>query len=96
MGILDWGCTCPTCLERTKQTLQIARDRWKNGERYIVFEPYHYTCSDGCCDDYGTKVFVNGFDINCNGDDAVSVLAGIMEFLEVDNVEIDYDYDDDL
>lgn len=96
MGILDYGCTCSTCLAKTKLVLQDARDRWNNGEREIIFKPYHYTCSDGCCDDYGTKVFVNGFDINCNGDDAVSVLAGIMEFLEVDNVEIDYDYDDDL
>lgn len=91
MGILDQGCTCPTCLERTKQALQDARYRWKSGERNIVFNPYHYSCSDGCCDDYGTKVIVNGFQITDDGENIESVISNIMEFLEIDNVDINYD-----
>lgn len=96
MGILDQGCTCPSCLAKTKLALLDAKGRWKNGERNIVFKPYHYSCSDGCCDDYGTKVFINGFQITGDGENFESVVSSIMEFLEVDNVEIDYDsYDDE-
>ena len=91
MGILDQYCTCPTCLERTKQALQNARSRWKNNERNIVFKPYHYTCGDGCCDDYGTIAFINEFQITDDGENIESVISNIMEFLEIDNVDINYD-----
>ena len=26
-------------------------------------QSYHYTCGDGCCDDYGNNLFVNGEEV---------------------------------
>ena len=92
MGILDKGCNCNYCLEITKQSLKKARDKWNNGERNIILEHYHYTCSDGCCDDYGVNIIVNGFELGCDGENVENVLNGILEFLEFGNVSINTIY----
>lgn len=94
MSILDKGCTCTSCMEIRKQNLKEARDKWNNGDRNILFQPYHYECGDGCCDEYGTNVYVNGFNLNCSGDDAESVVGSLIEFLNIDNVIIDYEYEE--
>jgi hypothetical protein len=90
MKILEQGCTCDSCLEATKQCLQEARERWKNGDRHILFEPYHYECGEGCCSDWGTRVFINGFKITSDGDNTESAVEALMEFLEFDGVNIDF------
>lgn len=94
MNILEQGCTCESCMKITKQNLQNAKEKWDSGEREISFKNYHYTRSDGCCDEYGTNVFINGFDLNCNGEDAGSVIINLMEFLNIENVVVINDYDD--
>lgn len=92
MGILDQGCTCETCLEGTKKRLTVAREKWNNGERDILFESYCHECGDGCCSEYGTDVSVNGFNLNCNGEDAFDTLQNIMEFLDFKNVNFESKY----
>lgn len=97
MKILEHGCTCPSCLEKTKLELIEARKAWENGYRSITFQPYHYSCSDGCCDDYddyGTRVYVNGFQITGDGENIESVIEAIMEFLEISEVQINTEYDE--
>lgn len=56
LGLLDQGCTCEHCINQTRQSLLAAREKWNDGQREIVFKPYHTSCGDGCCDEYGTNV----------------------------------------
>lgn len=96
MSFLDYGCTCDRCMKATLQNLQEARGKWNNGEREILFKSYHYSCGDGCCDDWGKNVYVNGFELlGCDGEDTESVIASLMEFLNIDNVNVDYEYEDE-
>jgi hypothetical protein len=78
-------------MTKAKAELENARNEWKNGVRNIVFKPYHYTCPDGCCDDYGTDVYINGFHVS-RQNDVDFVVELLMEFLNIDNVKIDYDF----
>lgn len=94
MSLLEQGCTCNSCLENTKSLLDEAREQWNSGIRNIVFKPYHYSCGDGCCDNYGTNVYVNGFNLDCDGENAESVAERLMEFLEIDGVNIDFEYEE--
>ena len=91
MSLLDQGCQCEKCREITKLELIEAREGWLSGNREIVFKPYHRECGDGCCDDYGTDVYVNGFNLNCDGSSAECVVEALMEFLEFDNVVIEFE-----
>lgn len=95
MGILDQGCQCAACSEDTLKNYQVAKEKWDRGERIITLKSYHYSCADGCCDEYGTNVYVNGFDLNCAGDDIGAVVEGLMEFLGINNVIVDYEYDEE-
>jgi hypothetical protein len=88
------GCTCKSCAALQQSELQDARDRWIAGEREILFRPYHYTCGDGCCDDYGTKVYVNGFQVAADADNSESVAMALMAFLNIDDVSVEWDYDE--
>lgn len=94
MSILDRGCNCIACLQVKQNLLNKARKEWDEGIRNIIFKPYHYTCGDGCCDDYGIQVSINGFEINSDGDNIEHVLEDVMEFLQIDKVLIDYEYDE--
>ena len=95
MSIMGLGCDCESCSEGRRQDLERARDEWKKGKKEIVFKPYHYTCIDGCCDNYGTDVYINEFELNYDGDNIESVLNDLFEFLDINNVSIDYEYDYD-
>jgi hypothetical protein len=95
VGILDQGCQCQTCSEHTKQNLKLARQKWNHDIREVVFKPYHHSCGDGCCDEYGTNVYVNGFDLNCDGEDAEQVISALIEFLNIENVSVERVYEDE-
>jgi hypothetical protein len=70
-------------------------------------QDWHYTCGDGCCDDYGQRLFVNGDDIEAdmysNAYDAIEkVLKQLGYEVEWDELEddridsrIDFDGDED-
>lgn len=94
IGILDQGCGCHHCRESTKKQLEDARENWKNGERKIVFRSFVHNCAEGCCTDYGVAVYINGFEVlSHNGEDVDYVVEALMEFLEVDNVSVEYEYE---
>lgn len=96
MSILARGCNCTKCIKKKKDRLEVAREEWRKGKRKIEIVPYHYDCGDGCCADYGEDVYINGVDINCVGEYVVDVLDKVMEFLEIENVEIEYGDEGDI
>lgn len=54
----------------------------KNKELNIVVDESYYTCSDGCCTEYGTHVTVNGVDLPCNNyQDVGTHLKKVLEHL---------------
>lgn len=94
MGLLHQGCQCEKCFKITRDQLQDARTDWKCGKREVIFEAYHHSCSDGCCDDFGTRVYINGFNLGDVGDDTESFLEALMEFLEIDGVDVRFEFDE--
>jgi hypothetical protein len=30
----------------------------------LGFEHWHSTCAEGCCDDYGERIYINGYQID--------------------------------
>lgn len=88
------GCTCPYCLNLQQESLEQAREKWANGERSIVFKSYHYTCADGCCDDYGTTVSINNYQLAVDGNDTESTVRSIMAFLDIVGVKTEWQYDE--
>lgn len=56
----------------------------------IKLEDYHYKCSDGCCDDWGTLTTVNGKELECKNTDRETILQGVLEHLGY-NVKIEYE-----
>jgi hypothetical protein len=94
MSIMDIGCQCAFCKNKRVESLEEARGKWRDGTKEIIFKPYHYTCSDGCCDEYGVNVYVNDFTLTCDGDNTEEVVRCLMEFIGEDNVSIEYDYED--
>jgi len=91
--LTDYDCQCDYCLKLTKENLEHARKEWANGKREIIFKPYHYSCSDGCCDEYGTKVYINGFELPCDERDTGHVLENVFEFLQINGVMVNWDHD---
>lgn len=63
----------------------------------VVFEDWYYECGDGCCSDYGTRVYVNGEplrskevdDSNYIGLESINVVPALLEKLGYD-VEVEY------
>ena len=65
----------------------------------IKLEQWHYQCADGCCDDYGTYLYVNGkklehpnSEISDNGylgEDVATALWAVLKELGHE-VEIDF------
>ena len=95
MSILDGGCQCLKCAKANIDRLNEARQLWKENKlREITFKSYHYECSDGCCSEWGTNVYINGFGACIDGESVESVAEGLMEFLEIDDVKILYEDED--
>ncbi len=88
------GCTCQYCLNLQQEALEESRKKWASGERNITFKSYHYTCEDGCCDDYGTTVHINGFQLAVDGSDTESTARAILAFLNIDGVKTEWQYDE--
>jgi hypothetical protein len=47
----------------------------------ITFEEYGYSCSDGCCYDYGTITTVNGVELETHNQDPETMVSQILEHL---------------
>jgi len=61
---------------------------------FLSTQEWHYTCGDGCCDDYGEKVLVNGEDINVDLlDEPKHVIKKILKHLGYDMEWEELDFD---
>lgn len=60
----------------------------------IKLNEWHCKCYDGCCDNYGTSIIINGVEIENQNQDAETIVRKVLEHLDY-NVEIqtEYDYD---
>jgi hypothetical protein len=47
----------------------------------ITINHYHYRCGDGCCDEYGIKVIVNGEELPLHNEDLYTQIEQILEHL---------------
>lgn len=47
----------------------------------IELEPWDYTCGDGCCYIWGTKVKVNGVELEGDADSNNGALQTVLEYL---------------
>lgn len=80
-------------------------DKPLNKKVTLQTQDWHYTCGDGCCDDYGQRLFVDGNDIEADiYSDAHSAIEKILKHLgfevewdelEDDRVDSRIDIDED-
>lgn len=82
----DAVCTCEKCLDLSKRRLDDARNKWNNGERKIVVNNWDTG------EDYAADVFISEFKVSTNGNGTASILGGVMDFLEIDKVDIKVTY----
>lgn len=47
----------------------------------ILLDDYSYICGDGCCEDYGTRIVVNGEEMPCTNEDTETILKQVLEHL---------------
>lgn len=55
----------------------------------VKLHEYGYSCSDGCCYNYGTITTVNDIELPCHNQDTETILRQVLEHLGY-KVEIDY------
>ncbi len=48
---------------------------------HILLKEYSYTCSDGCCTDYGTITELNGEELPLHNSDTYTIIKQILENL---------------
>ena len=91
--MLGDGCPCAKCVEITDEKLEKARELWRNGTKEIVFTNWHWQCGDGCCDDYGTDMAINGFTVGRVEGDPEAVTLCLLEFLgeDIESLKIDHE-----
>lgn len=61
----------------------------------INLNEYGYSCSDGCCYNYGTITIVNGEELPCHNQDAPTILKQVLEYLGYE-VKITYSENDEV
>jgi len=64
----------------------------KNDKIEIVLKSWDYKCGDGCCDLYGTNIYINGEKIEEeDGTSSHQLLTAVLTKLGYTNVEVQYD-----
>ena len=63
---------------------QIPDNACENKKIKINLNEYNYSCSDGCCDNFGTKTTINGTELPFYNQDAGTIVKGVLEHLEID------------
>jgi hypothetical protein len=58
----------------------------------ITLQPWHYTCEDGCCDEYGTALYVDGKEITRHFDADESDIKTLLDAIGV-NYEIEMEWE---
>lgn len=60
----------------------------------IKLHEYNYSCTDGCCDYWGTRIFVNGEQLASESQDTATIVKAILEHLGHDvEIEETFDYE---
>ena len=59
----------------------------------VVLSNWRLSCADGCCDDYGCEVYVNGVSVTKRYTDSASSLQLILDALGID-VVVEEEWDD--
>lgn len=61
----------------------------------IVIQDYHYSCSDGCCDEYGSNLYVNGKEVGTYSEIDENMLEDVLREFGIEaEVKHEYDYED--
>jgi hypothetical protein len=60
----------------------------KDQEIVIELNDYHYTCGDGCCDNYGTVIKVDGEELEGRNTDAGAILKEVLTHLGYTKVKV--------
>lgn len=47
----------------------------------VEFKSWHWSCGDGCCDDYGTSLIIDGYLVDDNFDDSIESIEKLLNFL---------------
>lgn len=58
----------------------------------ILIREYHYSCSDGCCGEWGTELILNEELVGTYTDIYIDVVKDLLEALDVE-FELEYIYD---
>lgn len=58
----------------------------------IDFKAWSYRCADGCCEEGGETLFLNGEELTDYGDDVTNALRSVLEKLGYE-VEFNWDYE---
>ena len=57
-------------------------------ETLIELREYQFKCGDGCCDNYGTDVYVNGVELELKNQDTTTIIKQVLEHLGHENVRV--------
>ena len=68
------NCTCQKCKEADLQQQQLAQEKLCSNICDVIFDDWHYECGDGCCDEYGINLIINGYLVTTDCGDTDSVI----------------------
>ena len=68
------NCTCQKCKDADLQQQQLAQEKLRSNICDATFDDWHYECGDGCCDEYGTSLIINGYLVTTDCEDTDSVI----------------------
>lgn len=66
-------CTCDACRLKDDTERLIAVKKLVEGTVKIETEDWDWECGDGCCSDYGTYLYINGYLITDRYDNGLTV-----------------------
>lgn len=60
----------------------------------VTLKEWHYKCGDGCCDNYGTSIIINGVEVENQNQDTETIIRKVLEHLGYNaEIQTEYDYD---
>lgn len=83
------GTFCEKC-KRVACNCKAIRELFNKPKKLLIeFEDWHHQCGDGCCDMYGTDIFLNGEKLDTQyAEDSKNALKAVLEKL---GYEVEFD-----
>jgi hypothetical protein len=47
----------------------------------VIVDEYNYSCADGCCNEYGIKITINGVELPYHNTDTSTIVPMVLEHL---------------